>query len=391
MRLVVMFDNFGPYHLARLAATRACGRQEGITVYGLETKAKSVDYHWMTGKEADRNHIDTIFPGDTSQSRVGLGAYPRIWQALNRIQPDFLALPGYRDLAAMTAFLWAKTHGKITVMMSDSTYEDKPRNFWVEYFKRQIVSRFDGALVAGSRQKEYIVFLGIPADRVFLGYDVVDNDYFDREAKKVRRRGKYYRQALGLPQRYFLAVSRFIAKKNLCGLIQAYAEYRCLARGKAWDLVICGSGPLEEALKRQAGYIPGIHFPGFTQIDTLPRYYGLASAFILPSSHFEQWGLVVNEAMASGLPVLVSAVCGCATELVQEGVNGFTFDPFDLEGLARLLVKVSSGKMDLKAMGQASLEIVADFTPEVFAHNLLQAVEAGRAASALISQSYEPL
>lgn len=378
MRLVVMFDNFGPYHLARLAATISRGRQEGIAVYGLETFGKSKEYQWTIEKGDVREHIFTIFSGDNAPQKIGINAFLRIWRVLNRIGPDVLTLPGYKDLASVTAFIWAKTRGKITVMMSDSTYGDKARNFWVEYLKRQIVSRFDAALVAGRRQKEYVVFLGIPADRIFLGYDVVDNDYFAREAKKVRQREKYYRQVLGLPPRYFLTVSRFIAKKNLSGLIQAYAGYRRLAGGKAWDLVICGSGPLEEALKSQARDIPGIHFSGFTQIDTLPLYYGLASTFIIPSSHFEQWGLVVNEAMASGLPVLVSRICGCAPDLVQGGINGFTFDPLDLEGLAQLMVKVSSGEMDLKAMGQASLEIIADFTPEIFAKNLLCAIEVGK-------------
>ena len=78
--------------------------------------------------------------------------------------------------------------------------------------------------------------------------------------------------------------------------------------------------------------------------------------------------------MAAGLPVLVSRACGCAPDLVQDGMNGFTFDPYDVEGLARLMVKMSSGEADLKAMGEASRRIIAEWTPEVFAQNLFKAI-----------------
>ena len=85
-------------------------------------------------------------------------------------------------------------------------------------------------------------------------------------------------------------------------------------RRNPWDLVICGSGRLEEKLKQASSKLPDVHFLGYKQAEELSSYYGLARTFIHASSHFEQWGLVVNEAMAAGLPVLVSRVCGCALE-----------------------------------------------------------------------------
>jgi len=159
--------------------------------------------------------------------------------------------------------------------------------------------------------------------------------------------------------------------------VEAYRQYR-KRYSDPWDLVICGSGPQARELQAAAAEVSGIHFPGFKQLDELPVYYGLASAFILASSHFEQWGLVVNEAMAAGLPVLVSRACGCAPNLVKEGVNGFTFDPYDVGGLAGLMVRMSSGELNLKAMGEASQVIIAGWTPEVFGENLLRAVDAAR-------------
>lgn len=115
--------------------------------------------------------------------------------------------------------------------------------------------------------------------------------------------------------------------------------------------------------------------PGFKQYSELPAYYGLASVFILPSIK-DTWGLVVNEAMAAGLPVLVSNRCGCAPDLVEEGCNGYTFDPYNVDALAGLMRKISADDCDRAAMGQASRDIIARWTPQTFAENLCKAAEA---------------
>lgn len=377
MRLVILFDNFGPYHLARLTAAQNLGHKLGIEVMGMEIVGRSSDYAWATCHEEKTKNIKTLFhkahnshPNPSSPRK-----FFKVWQALRQLEPDALAIPGYQGIVPLAALLWGRAGQKILVMMSESSRHDKNRNHFLEWCKGQLVRRFDAALVGGKRQKEYAALLGIPPNRIFLGYDVVDNDYFTRGAEEARQRENHYREVLGLPSRYFLTVSRFIPKKNLSGLIRAYGYYRRLTGEQAWDLVLCGSGPLEQDLKNQARDIPGIHFPGFTQIDKLPFYYGLASTFILSSANFEQWGLVVNEAMASSLPVLVSQICGCAADLVEDGVNGFTFDPCDREGLSRLMAKMTLGEVNLQVMGEASRKIIAAWTPQTFAENLIQAVK----------------
>ena len=126
--------------------------------------------------------------------------------------------------------------------------------------------------------------------------------------------------------------------------------------------MLLGDGPLKSDLCRlisDLGLQHSVLLPGFKQYPELPAYYGLASAFVHASTT-EQWGLVVNEAMASGLPVLVSNRCGCAADLVQEGVNGFTFDPFNVEQLAQLMFQISAFQpFRLSAFGSASREIIS--------------------------------
>ena len=189
----------------------------------------------------------------------------------------------------------------------------------------------------------------------------------------------------GLPENYFLASARFIEKKNLPRLIRAYGEYRKLCRasvsdaetsqvGAPWDLVLLGDGPLRETLNTQLSTLnlqAHVHLPGFKQYDELPVYYALAKAFVHASTT-EQWGLVVNEAVASGLPVIVSDRCGCVPELVNG--NGFTFDPFDEQQLVERLSQMASLSDDeRKSMSDASYRISANFAPERFGEGLEQA------------------
>jgi glycosyltransferase involved in cell wall biosynthesis len=122
-----------------------------------------------------------------------------------------------------------------------------------------------------------------------------------------------------------------------------------------------------------------IHLVGAKPYQDLPTYYGLASAFIHVSTT-EQWGLVVNEAMASGLPVLVSNRCGCAQDLVQEGINGFTFDPYNLDDIAQKMLQLSTFDSQLSALGRASEEIIARWSPRRFAEGLSQAIEVALAS-----------
>ena len=141
-----------------------------------------------------------------------------------------------------------------------------------------------------------------------------------------------------------------------------------------WNLVILGDGRLKADLCRLISDLrldAQVHLPGFKQYEELPVYYALAKAFVHASTT-EQWGLVVNEAIASGLPVIVSDRCGCAPELVQG--NGFAFDSTDQHELAsRLLEMASLSDHDLRQFGEASRRIAQRFGPELFGEGLEQA------------------
>jgi glycosyltransferase involved in cell wall biosynthesis len=293
------------------------------------------------------------------------------------MNPDVVAVNGWNNFGSLIAANCCVRRGIPMIVMSESARQDEPRTWWKEVMKRRMVDLFSAALVGGQRHVDYLVELGMHPERVFIGYDVVDNDYFRQNAKEIRSQRWEVRQKYALPENYFLASARFIEKKNLPTLIQAYAEYRRrseIAAKAPWDLVLLGDGPLRETLNSQLSTLnlnEHVHLPGFKPYDELPVYYASANAFVHASTS-EQWGLVVNEAIASGLPVIVSNRCGCAPELVNG--NGFTFDPTNEDDLAtRLLETASSSDQERKRIGENSYRIAANFAPDRFGEGLKHA------------------
>jgi glycosyltransferase involved in cell wall biosynthesis len=220
--------------------------------------------------------------------------------------------------------------------------------------------------------------LGVPADRIFMGYDVVDNDHFRTGAERARSNESSERARLSLPDRFVLASGRFIPKKDFSTLLIAFALYREQALREshsAWDLVILGDGEERESLEKMRAELDlgdHVHLPGFRGYEDLPSYYGLADVFIHPSQR-EQWGLVVNEAMATGLPVLVSDRCGCAEDLVMDGKTGYTFSPGDANLIAEQLKALWSDDALRMRLGRNAARRIAAFSPDAFARGLEKA------------------
>jgi len=388
VRVALIFDRFGPYHCARLeAAARQCD------VTGIEVAAETQDYAWSKVQDTAGYTRMTLFSNGHARTMSSKQIFGGVESALQGCRPDAVAIPGWSDNAALAALRWCADSGTPAILMSESTALDKARAPWREWIKQRIVDLYSTALVGGQRHIDYLVQLGMPHDRIFTGYDVVDNEYFRQKAEEVRapafaglRQGLEVRQKYGLPENYFLASARFIEKKNLPTLIRSYVRYLQLASNrddgqqttanKPWDLVLLGDGPLKADLCRLVDDLRlrnHVLMSGFKQYKELPVYYGLARAFVHVSTT-EQWGLVVNEAIGSGLPVIVSNRCGCVPELVQD--NGFTFDPNNESELASRLFEMASLSDDEhRRFEDASRRIAAKFGTERFGEGLKQAAE----------------
>jgi glycosyltransferase involved in cell wall biosynthesis len=376
-RVAVLFQRFGPYHHARL---NAAGRL--MSVCGIEACAVENTYAWDKVEGAAAFARITLTERESNDRQWRQELRQKMWRALDEIKPQVVAVPGWSFVDALSALEWCAATNTPAVVMSESTAWDERRVFWKEWIKKRLVKLNSAGLAGGTPHEKYLVQLGLAPERIFLGYDVVDNDYFRQKAETVRADAVNLRRQHGLPEKYFLASARFVEKKNLFRLLQAYARYRELAeksgtgKPESWSLVLLGDGPLKPELNQLLAELKlesCVHLPGFKQYHELPVYFGLAGAFVHASTT-EQWGLVVNEAMASGLPVLVSNRCGCAADLVSPGVNGFQFVPDNADELTQLLRKISVNNFSLADFGAASGRIVSAWGPERFATSLRDAV-----------------
>lgn len=373
-------SDVGRYHNARLQTAAAKTGTGGVTVVEISNRSGFPAFSHPSREKCSYRR-ETLFPGQ-AYGQIRPGQIRRVLLSmLSSLKPRAIAIPGWSAPDALAGLAWALSNSVPAIVLSDSQYRDHKRKGLGETIKRRLVSLCSAALVGGRSHAEYVAELGLPRERVFTGYDVVDNEHFIQGAAKARRDASC-RSRISLPEHYFLTSCRFVPEKNLPRLLAAYARYR-KAAPNAWDLVLVGDGPLREQIQAsisRLGLESSVHLAGFRQYAALPAYYGLAQAFIL-SSVSETWGLAVNEAMASGLPVLVSRHCGCAPDLVKEGRNGWTFDPLDVDGLSKLMVRMSALTREQRvAMGRSSQKIIARWSPETFAENLWRAVEAALAA-----------
>ncbi|WP_341524651.1 glycosyltransferase family 4 protein [Nostoc sp. UHCC 0302] len=374
MHIVIIFINIGHYHLIRLQAAYEVCKQKGWQLTAIQVTDDNLDHPWGDFIRELSMPVKTLLPVasniyDTRRDTFSSVAGKVLQGCLNELQPDVVFLPGWSFSVAKAGLKWCRSCNALPIVMSESKEDDAPRVWWQEAIKSWIIKKNKAALVGGKPHKRYLSKLGMSPNAIFMGYDIVGNDIF--HPQKI----KFLFTPLEKP--YFLAINRFVAKKNLRFLISSYAAYRQLVGVSGWDLVICGDGGLRPQIEQQIGDLgleDFIHLPGFLKEDELLPYFAHASCFIHTSIQ-EQWGLVVNEAMAAGLPVLVSKRCGCFEDLVLEGVNGFGFDPENQAQLTELMVKISSGELDLQAMSKASLEHIQTFSPDYFGQGLMQAVE----------------
>jgi 1,2-diacylglycerol 3-alpha-glucosyltransferase len=364
-KICIVWASFSAYHLARC---RALGALAPVTA--IEFASFHRAYGWHPDRSAKGFAICSLSDRpyeDESTPRL----VHRLWRVLDSVAPSVVFAPGYSDLRALSVALWAKAHGKRCVLMSDSTEKDFARVCAREALKSFLVRHgFDAGFVAGRRAHDYIVKLGLDPLSVFTKRDVVDNQLFKSGVESFRRCG--LSEYPDLQQPYFLFVGRLAKEKNLDVLLRAFSEY--CHQGGRWNLVVVGGGPERQRLScysEQLDCSTRIRWYGFQEGTALLKFYAFASCLVLPSVK-EPWGLVVNEAMASSLPVLVSTRCGCVPELVHNGVNGFSFDPTDCDALQFLLSSMQAlTRDDLAQFGANSLSIVNEFSLDAWARQAI--------------------
>src|SRR6478736_2092331 len=202
--VAVIFHHIGPYHHARLNAAA-----DRLSVTGVEWSAKGYDA-WGVAATAARYRKVSLFPEATDHYPDKAELRRSFSSALEQTKPDVVAVNGWNNFGSVIAANCCLRRGIPMVVMSESSRQDEPRTSWKEAIKRRIVGLYSAALVGGQRHVEYLAELGMPRERIFSGYDVVDNDYFGRRTAEIRNSKFEIRDKRDLPENYFLASARFI-------------------------------------------------------------------------------------------------------------------------------------------------------------------------------------
>ncbi len=293
---------------------------------------------------------------------------------IRKYNPDVILTSGYNDLALDLIVFLNKIKGKKTIFQTDTTYFDKQRNLLKEFFKRNLLKIFDYAFCVGTAQINYLKTLNFNIERIFkVSWYAVDSEqilaaFSESFAKRINTIEK-----LNLMNKNFIYAGRLSAEKNLKTLISAFKEVKNNG-GKDWGLIIVGDGADREELEKivRVQNIPNVFFAGGVFWKDVPKYYALSDVFILPSLS-EPWGLVVNEAMICGLPVIVSEKAGSA-ELIKENENGFIFNPNDKSGLISIMLKFTNNEVDAKKMSESSKNMIKNYSPKKSAEGIIKSI-----------------
>jgi glycosyltransferase involved in cell wall biosynthesis len=293
---------------------------------------RNTDYVWDAPGPA-RFEARDVAPARPGALGWAVAAW-RFWRAALAFRPAVALVYGYQDpVLLMLAFL-LRARGTVVVSMNDSKFDDYGRRVLREALKALFLVPYHGILAATPRAADYVRFLG--KRRVELYACAIDTDRVATAARRVFRETPF-------ADRYFLVVARFVAKKNHSGLLDLYEAWlERTARPRPLKLV--GYGELEaEIAERIAGselLSRHVSVAGYRPAREMPEVMARALALLLPSVE-EQFGIVVTEALASRVPVVLSPACG-ATLLVEDFVNGFVVDPGNAEGWVAALERMSA-------------------------------------------------
>ena len=359
-RVVLVYQLLGDYHRARVARAAERFASEGMELLALQIFSRQDAYRWAGS--AAGGAVRGLGLATTGCDQIRWSDLGALLRGAGDLRPDAMFVNGWSTRDALALHAWCRTRGIPTILVSDSQASDFGRRPWKEWIKSRIVRRCGSAFVAGAPQQRYLERLGMRRQAIFNGCDVVDNRHFSGAVSRRRPGG-----------RRLVTVARWEKQKNLVAAGNAFLRFagrRPAAEPWQWNLA--GYGSQEAELRALADRSGGrIRLLGYRAYADLPATYAEADIYWQPS-RMEPWGLAVNEAMASGLPVLVSSRCGCAEDLVDAAV-GWVFDPGAEGGLLDGLESAARCHSNWPGMGAAASARIADWDLDRFADGALAA------------------
>ena len=251
---------------------------------------------------------------------------------------DAFVVPGWA-LKSYWQAVWACRRSGVPVFVRGDSQLAGRRGLLLRFVKALAFSgmlrSFNGFFYVGQRNREYLLHHGVPAERLFFSPHCVDNDWFRNGSAAARAAAGERTPGIGR----ILFVGKLVGRKHPLDAVRAAALVR--ARGEPVEMTFAGSGELQDSLA-QAAHAEGLptRFLGFVNQSRMPAVYASADLVVLPSDGSETWGLTINEAMACGVPAVVSDAVGCGPDLIEAGRTGAVFPEGDVPAMANAMVEV---------------------------------------------------
>ncbi len=289
----------------------------------------------------------------------------QIGRGLAALSPDVVLLTGWNALPLLQGLRAAVQIGVPTVVRGESNAL-RPRSAWQAAGHRVLLSFYDAFVSIGRANRAFYLKNGVRLERIVDGGYFVDEEHFLRLRRLEAPRRSALRSEWGIPESAccFVFVGKLQPKKRPLDFVAALGiAARRLPVGAVHGLVVGSGEILDEMRVAAAASAVPIAFAGFLNQTEIGRAYAAADALVLPSDWGETWGLVVNEAMLFGLPVVVSDRVGCGPDLVSDGETGFTIPFGDQDVLAGRLVELARDASRRAEMGNRAFERVRGYSP----------------------------
>ncbi|MCO5948041.1 glycosyltransferase family 4 protein [Mucilaginibacter flavidus] len=360
MKVLIIHNDLRVYWRRRLFFLRDFLGSKGIELYAVELFGKGSPYNFESFNKTE-SWWDCLFPDQSDADLTKHQIKDKIFSKLDEIDPDVVIGGSIVFYSGALGLRWAKRNKKKFIMFDDAKPSWVKRNLIVQGVKDLITNQIDALwLPSDEYDAEYTLLYSKNKIKYLYGYDCIDNDLFRVDgAKRV-------------DTKKIITVSRLVEKKNVISLLEAWKFVE--DNDDSYALIIVGDGPLLGELQdyQKSQGLKRVNFLGVAANEQIPKILFDADAFVSPSL-YESWGLVVNEAMAAGLPVLLSTKINAAFTLLKDGENGYLFDPYEPGILQKKLLEfIRLPEFVKKKMSLKSLELISQMDFNYMGNELLQ-------------------
>lgn len=368
MTVVALHTDFRIYWPARFGALHDTLQRKGISLHVMEIAGKGSNYAFSGSQATPPSYWTILFPGHSPEQLSGSAIKRRLFTALDEVNPDVVIAGAIAFPSGALAVAWGQKRRRRVIIFDDARMEAVPRNGLTNYVKKNVYRGVDAMIYPAPDWIPTGCFWGFSAEQQFFGIDVIDNDFWAKQ-----------RESIGPDGHYMVAVGRQIRKKNFLRLLEAYRLYVHAVEGAPYRLLLVGDGPEHQTLVDfidENGLAHHVTCLSFQSQERLAAIYQHAQALVCCSNVQETWGLVINEAMACGCPVLASNECGATNTLVRQGGNGYRFPCDDVQAMADAMLRLCSLSRDEQLqMRNASRQIIADWGLPRFCQGVAAAID----------------